>query len=191
MMAARCLLLLVAPVSANYGWGDYGWGDYNQGDSSGDGSCADTCSGATCDDWTPYGYDCDYLESTFGCDCSGCSTCDAIAPPAPPTPPPAPVCEGENCLCEETCYMGYFASDGTCDDGGEGAMYSSCDLGARTHARTHAPARTPARTHAPTHPRTHASTHPPTHPRTHVARTQPPPFFCLTRSIYTHTHTHT
>merc|ERR1719231_900525 len=56
----------------------------------------------------------------------------AAASPPPPTssPPPSPSPLGDDCVCDETCIgMPSWASDGYCDDGGEGAEYSSCSAG--------------------------------------------------------------
>ena len=49
------------------------------------------------------------------------ATTVATPPPPPPPPPPSPPPPGAP--CSNTCY---YASDGDCDDGGEGAEYTIC-----------------------------------------------------------------
>ena len=57
-------------------------------------------------------------------------------PPLPPPPSPDPPMMPPGCLCSNDCVdprrsndLSIYASDGTCDDGGEGAAYSACELG--------------------------------------------------------------
>jgi len=76
----------------------------------GDGECDDGGAGSL------------YSLCELGTDCMDCGSRAAGAEPLPPLPEPAPGAGS----CANTCR---HASDGECDDGGEGALYSVCALG--------------------------------------------------------------
>ena len=79
--------------------------------------CTDAChypSDGLCDDG---GAGAQYDECALGTDCTDCG--DRLPHPSPPPLPPPN-------LCTDTCH---YESDGDCDDGGQGAEYSSCELG--------------------------------------------------------------
>lgn len=67
----------------------------------------------------------DVLAGTSDCYETTLSPEPPALPPSPMPPPPPPALP-KGSLCTEDCY---FDSDGYCDDGGEGAQYSMCDLG--------------------------------------------------------------
>ena len=120
--------------------------------------CSNECSSSpeyvsdgVCDDGGP-GAIFDACALGSDCiDCGGVPRCGLLPPPAlpparplppmppPPSPPPlAPhvgspspsVPNPPGCVCANTCVGNVaFGSDGVCDDGSPGAMYSSCALG--------------------------------------------------------------
>jgi hypothetical protein len=111
------------------GWCDCGC-QFNDSD------CEDRVAGAW--DGTPYENDCPAYWYADGHICDeGCQfmdpDCDApmepMTEPMPsdyePMPEPMPE-EGGMPLCDDTCR---FQSDGECDDGGPGSLYSLCDYG--------------------------------------------------------------
>ena len=79
------------------------------------GICAEWCNRYTCTN-----------SQCFGCDLDAIGCAPSPPPITPPfAPPQPPLSPG---LCDNTCP--YFASDGTCSDGGPGAdAYSPCPIG--------------------------------------------------------------
>ena len=97
--------------------------------------CSNLCVGAeqwasdgSCDDG---GQGSDYGDCEHGSDCADCGMrCDSdeVASPASPAPPTSPVPEG--CVCSNLCVGAeQWASDGSCDDGGQGSDYGDCEHG--------------------------------------------------------------
>ena len=88
----------------------------------------------------------DVLAGTSDCYETTLSPEPPALPPSPMPPPPPPALP-KGSLCTENCY---FDSDGYCDDGGEGAQYSMCDLGSDcTGARRPESPRRPQRPYSP------------------------------------------
>ena len=95
-------------------------------------SCVEVAFDGFCDDGGP-GSESDFCD--FGTDCADCGQPRCLPSPqprqppqppvVPPPSPPAPLPPG--CVCDDTC-PGHaeLASDGVCDDGGEGAEFSDC-----------------------------------------------------------------
>ena len=84
-------------------------------------TCSDSCMFAYdgwCDDGGPGS---EYSDCTPGTDCGDCGPRSGTS-----SSPPSVSCTS-NCLCTNTCSS---ASDNDCDDGGPGAEYSVCSLGA-------------------------------------------------------------
>ena len=90
-------------------------------------TCATSCVGSPT--WSGDGY-CDdggsgseYTGCQFGTDCEDCGTrCEDAPPNAPPIAP--------SCSCSDECIGApAFASDGYCDDGGQGSQYNGCQIG--------------------------------------------------------------
>ena len=116
-------------------------------------SCPESCYSQTCDYWVGYGYDCNTLETYYGCDCFDCD-CPTEAPiPAPtasPTLTPVPTIE-----CDATCFgypcdfwteYGYTCA--TLEDT-YGCGCSGCECGTNAPYADPTPAPTPI-TWAPT-----------------------------------------
>jgi len=91
----------------------------------GDGLCEEDCSWSSDNDCDDGGPGSDYSLCAFGTDCHDCG-CRTPFPPSPPLPPPPPPLELGDEICLETCY---HSSDTDCDDGGEGAEYTLCEMG--------------------------------------------------------------
>ena len=115
-------------------------------------SCSNECSllypaDGLCDDGGPGA---EYAVCTFGTDCDDCGDRAAhgyVLPPSPPPSPPSVPSPPGLYACFDTCYVSMadnavphfddhsssgvhdYNGDGTCDDGGAGALYSSCSLG--------------------------------------------------------------
>ena len=100
------------------------------------GLCISNCTGfgsdGDCDDG---GEGSEFAICAIGHDCFDCGP-RAMLPPAPPVPPPPPPPQPSvppvtvHSACNNDCSQRRFtASDGECDDGGDGAEYSICPLG--------------------------------------------------------------
>jgi hypothetical protein len=91
--------------------------------------CWDTCytastSDGSCDDGGPGA---EYSMCALGTDCTDCGprsyTCGYASPP-PPSPSPPGITSSSG--CSNSCI---YPSDGMCDDGGSGSLYSICNFG--------------------------------------------------------------